>query len=52
LRMNGFKFQVSSFKFQVESESAHKFLMGLLEASDFTYKNLLPWVRKSIVNLK
>ena len=44
LRLNG-------YKFQVESKAAHKFLMGLLEASDCTYENLLPWVRKSIVKL-
>lgn len=30
---------------------AHPFLIGLLEAGQCSYDNLLPWIRRSIVSL-
>ncbi len=44
LRLNG-------SKFQVKPEEAHQFLIGLLEASECSYENLLPWIRRSIVTV-
>ena len=44
LRLNGFKLEVTA-------EEAHPFLIGLLEAGECNYDNLLPWVRRLIVRL-
>lgn len=44
LRLNG-------WRFQVEAEKAHLFLIGLLEQGDCDYAHLLPWIRSSIVPL-
>ena len=44
LRLNG-------WKFSVDGPKAHAFLMDLFEHNECNYKNLLPWVRESIVKL-
>ena len=44
LRLNGYKLQVSA-------DEAHPFLIGLLDAGDCSYDNLLPWIRRSLVRL-
>jgi len=44
LRLNGFKLEVSA-------SEAHPFLIGLLEAGECNFDNLLPWIRRSIVQL-
>ncbi|MCP4188656.1 MAG: type II toxin-antitoxin system death-on-curing family toxin [Gammaproteobacteria bacterium] len=44
LRLNGYKIEVAV-------SEAHPFLIGLLEAGECNYKNLLPWIRQSIVRL-
>ena len=45
LRLNG-------WKFAVEADPAHAFLIGLLERQECRYENLLPWLRRSIVELR
>lgn len=42
LRLNG-------YRFQVDADEAHAFLIGLLERRECDYANLLPWVRASAV---
>ena len=42
LRLNGYRLEVSA-------SEAHPFLIGLLEAGECSYDNLLPWIRRSIV---
>jgi death-on-curing protein len=42
LRLNG-------WKFSVEANSAHAFLIGMLERGNASYEILLPWIRESIV---
>lgn len=42
LRLNG-------YKFNVVSDDAHQFLIGLLESNQCSYENLLPWIKKSLV---
>ena len=42
LRLNG-------YRFQVDPDEAHAFLIGLLERRECDYANLLPWVRASAV---
>ena len=44
LRLNGYRLKVSA-------SEAHPFLIGLLEAGECSYDNLLPWIRRSIVRL-
>ena len=45
LRLNGYRFEVNA-------NDAHMFLIGLIEAGKCDFKNLIPWVRDSIVPLK
>jgi len=42
LRLNG-------WKLKVEPNSAHRFLIGLLERSECDFDHLLPWIRKALV---
>ena len=42
LRLNG-------WKLSVETESAHTFIVGMLERGDCSYDRLLPWIRESLV---
>jgi death-on-curing protein len=42
LRLNG-------WKLSVETESAHTFIVGMLERGDCSYDRLLPWIKGSIV---
>jgi death on curing protein len=42
LRLNGYKLEVSA-------DLAHPFLIGLLDAGICNYENLLPWIRRSII---
>lgn len=44
LRLNGYRMAVSAGE-------AHPFLIGLLEAGQCSYDNLLPWIRRSVVSL-
>lgn len=44
LRLNGYKIEVAA-------SEAHPFLIGLLEANECNYENLLPWIRDSVVKL-
>ncbi|MBT8093058.1 MAG: type II toxin-antitoxin system death-on-curing family toxin [Gammaproteobacteria bacterium] len=44
LRLNG-------WKLLVEAESAHAFIVGMLERGDCSYDRLLPWIRESIVRI-
>lgn len=44
LRLNG-------YKFRVVSSEAHPFLIGLLDSGKCSYENLLPWIKKSIVDI-
>lgn len=44
LRLNG-------WKLEVEANSAHAFLIGLLEARRCDLDNLLPWIRENLVRL-
>ncbi len=45
LRMNG-------WKLKVEANKAHAFLIGLLENRECDFKNLLPWIRSSLVQIQ
>jgi death-on-curing protein len=42
LRLNG-------WKLSVETESAHNFIVGMLEQGDCSFEKLLPWIRDSLV---
>lgn len=42
LRLNG-------WKLSVETEPAHRFIVGMLERGDCSYDKLLPWIRESLV---
>lgn len=42
LRLNG-------WKLSVENDSAHLFIIGMLERGDCSYDTLLPWIRESLV---
>ncbi len=44
LRLNG-------WKLSVDNESAHSFIIGMLERGDCSYDRLLPWIRDSIVGI-
>ena len=44
LRLNG-------WKFRVQADEAHGFLIGLLEAGQCDHDHLLPWVRDGLVRL-
>ncbi len=44
-------FRLNGYQLQVATHEAHSFLIGLLEAGDCSYDNLLPWIRRSIVRL-
>jgi len=41
LRLNG-------WKLSVETESAHTFIVGMLERGNCSYDKLLPWIRESL----
>ena len=41
LRLNG-------WRLQVHADAAHRFLVGLLEASECDFDHLLPWIRESL----
>jgi death-on-curing protein len=41
LRLNG-------FRFQVDPDEAHQFLIGLLEGRQCDYAHLLPWIRRVV----
>ena len=41
LRLNG-------WRLEVEAETAHAFLIGLLDRGECRYQNLVPWIRESI----
>ncbi len=45
LHMNG-------WKLKVEANTAHAFLIGLLENQKCDFENLLPWVRGSLARIK
>jgi len=42
LRLNG-------WKLKVEPDSAHEFLIGLLERNQCDFAHLLPWIQKCLV---
>ena len=42
LRLNG-------WRFQVDPDEAHAFLIGLLERRECDFSRLVPWIRSSIV---
>ena len=42
LRLNG-------WRFEVDGEAAHAFLVGLLDAGECDFDRLLPWIRRSVV---
>lgn len=42
---------MNGFKFQVESKSAHQFLMGLFDTHHCDLEHLHPWLVKSIVKI-
>lgn len=44
LRLNG-------WKFSVDADKAHSFLIGLLERHECRIETLLPWIRQSIVRI-
>jgi death-on-curing protein len=44
-------FRINGYKLQVKAYEAHPFLIGLLEAGECNYENLLPWLRQSLVKL-
>ena len=44
LRLNG-------WKLKVEPDTAHEFLIGLLERKECDFEHLLPWIRNSLVGL-
>lgn len=41
LRLNG-------FRFRVDADEAHQFLIGLLEGRQCDYAHLLPWIRRVV----
>lgn len=45
LRLNG-------YKFKVEDQKAHKFLMSLFRKDECDYENLLHWIKTSVVKIK
>ena len=40
--------RINGYKFKIDANKAHKFLIGLLESDKCNYENLLPWIKKSI----
>ena len=44
LRLNGYRLKVNA-------KRAHRFLIGLLEDDCCSYANLLPWIRRHVVEL-
>ena len=44
-------FRLNGYRFEVNANDAHMFLIGLIEAGKCDFENLLPWVRDSIVPL-
>lgn len=44
-------FRLNGYRLQVLASEAHPFLIGLLEAGECNYENLLPWIRRSLVRL-
>lgn len=44
LRLNG-------WRFEVEPQEAHDFLVGLLERKECDFEHLLPWVRRAVRRL-
>jgi death-on-curing protein len=45
LRLNG-------WKLSAETTAAYDFIVGMLEHGDFSYDNLLPWVRQSLKEIE
>jgi len=45
LRLNG-------WKLSVEANSAHAFIVGMLERGDCSFETLLPWIRESLVKVR
>ena len=43
--------RVNGWKFRVEAEEAHRFLIGLLESGECDLEHLLPWIRRSLARL-
>jgi death-on-curing protein len=41
--------RLNGWKLSVETESAHTFIVGMLERGNCSYDKLLPWIRDSIV---
>lgn len=44
-------FRLNGYKLKVDAGEAHSFLIGLLENAECNYDNLLPWIKRFIVNL-
>ena len=44
LRLNG-------YKFKVDANQAHRFLIGLLENNQCNFAQLLPWIRENTIEL-
>ena len=44
-------FRLNGYKLEVVTTEAHSFSIGLLEKGECNYKNLLPWIRHSIIKL-
>jgi len=44
-------FRLNGYKLVVTASEAHAYLIGLLEAGECNYENLLPWIRQSAVRL-
>ena len=44
-------FRLNGYKLEVSAAEAHPFLIGLLEAGTCNYESLLPWIRRSVVEL-
>lgn len=44
LRLNG-------YRFQVDANKSHRFLVGLLENNQCNFTQLLPWIRENVMGL-
>ncbi len=42
----------NGWKFSVEPDSAHRFIVGGLERGECNFESLLPWIRKSLVTIR
>lgn len=43
--------RINGYKFNVDANEAHQFLIGLLDSGECTYDRLLPWIKDSVVSL-